>query len=69
MHETVFSEYGARIMARTEGWKLVFYPGEVYGELYNMEEDPDELYNLYDRDECRWVRGEIVERMMDWRWR
>ena len=26
LHETVFSEYGPRIMARTEAWKLVFLP-------------------------------------------
>ena len=66
LHETVFSEYGPRIMARTETWKLVFYPGEPYGELYHLEEDPDELYNLYDDPAHAGARGEMVERMMDW---
>ncbi|MDE2810077.1 MAG: sulfatase-like hydrolase/transferase [Gemmatimonadota bacterium] len=66
LHETVFSEYGPRIMARTEAWKLVFYPGEPYGELYHLEEDPDELYNLYDDLAHAGARGEMVERMMDW---
>ena len=56
-------------MARTETWKLVFYQGEAYGELYDLERDPDELYNLYDDSGCGRVRGEMVERMMDWRGR
>ena len=66
LHEMVFSEYGPRVMARTEAWKLVFYPGEAYGELYDLERDPDELYNLYDDSGCGRVRGEMVERMMHW---
>ena len=32
-------------------------------KLYHLEEDPDELYNLYD-DPAR--AGAMVERMMDW---
>jgi len=66
LRETAFSEYGPRIMARTEEWKLVFYPGEPYGELYHLEADPDELYNLYDDPAHAGARGEMVERMMDW---
>ena len=66
LHETVFSEYGPRIMARTEGWKLVFYPGQVYGELYDLQRDPNELHNLYDDPGCAEARGDMVERMMHW---
>jgi len=66
LRETVFSEYGPRVMARTEDWKLVFYPGEEYGELYQLDRDPEELYNLYAMEEYAGVRGEMVERMMDW---
>ena len=66
VHETVFSEYGPRIMARTKEWKLIFYPGEVYGELYYLEEDPDELYNLYSDPKRALVRSDMVERMMHW---
>lgn len=66
VHEIVFSEYGPRIMARTREWKLVFYPGETYGELYYLEEDPDELYNLYSDPRRALVRSDMVERMMHW---
>ena len=37
-----------------------------YGELYHLEEDPDELYNLYDDPAHAGARGAMVERMMDW---
>lgn len=51
---------------RNEAWKLVFYLGEPYGELYHLAEDPDELYNLYDDPAHARARGAMVERMMDW---
>ena len=66
IHETVFSEYGPRIMARTQETKLVFYPGEEYGELYDLLEDPNELYNLYDRPDHVSARSEMIERMLHW---
>ena len=66
LHETVFSEYGTRVMARTRDWKLVFYPGQPYGELYDLGADPDELYNLYDEPESRAARGAMVERILHW---
>lgn len=66
LHETVFSEYGPRIMARTQEWKLVFYPGEPYGELYHMTDDPDELHNLYDSPDHASARHQMVERMLHW---
>ena len=66
LHETVFSEYGPRIMVRTHEWKLVFYPGEAYGELYHLRKDPDELYNLYDDPNHAPARQDMVERIMHW---
>ena len=66
LHDTVFSEYGPRVMARSQEWKLVFYPGECYGELYHLNEDPDELYNLYDDPNHASALAEMVERMMHW---
>jgi arylsulfatase A-like enzyme len=31
----------------TKDWKLVVYPGEEFGELYHLSEDPGENNNLY----------------------
>ena len=35
------------IMRRDKKWKIVIYPGSKDGELYNLEDDPDELNNLW----------------------
>ena len=64
--DIVFSEHNPRIMARTREWKLVFYTGKPYGELYDLRNDPDELYNLYDDPAHRETRGQLQERMLHW---
>lgn len=66
LHDTVYSEYGPRIMARTHNWKLVFYPGQTYGELYNLVDDPDELFNLYDHPSHAITQRDMIGNMMDW---
>ena len=66
LHECVFSEHGARVMARTREWKLVLFLGENYGELYDLQTDPDELYNLYDQPHADTARRQMVERTMHW---
>jgi len=66
LHDAVFSEHAQRVMVRTRDWKLVFYVGESFGELYHLSEDPDELHNLYDAVGGREARGRLVERMMHW---
>jgi len=32
---------------RTEDWKLIHYPGEEFGELYDLRNDPGEFDNLW----------------------
>ncbi len=44
---TIFSEIGAVKMLREQHWKLIHYPGQDYGELYALDQDPDEIHNLY----------------------
>ena len=65
-HEVVFSEHGPRVMARTHAWKLVFYPGQPYGELYDLRSDPGELTNLYDAPEHGDAQRQMVEHMLHW---
>ena len=45
---------------------MVVYLGEAFGELYHLEEDPDELKNLYDLPESQPARQMLMERMMQW---
>lgn len=42
---------------------MTWYAGEDYGELYDLEEDPNEFVNLWDR--CHGVRRELAERLLD----
>ena len=66
LHEVVFSEHGPRVMARTHEWKLVLYPGQSYGELYDVQQDPGELYNHYDDPFYAEAQRQMVEHMLHW---
>ena len=48
----------------TERYKLTLYRGHDYGELFDLQEDPHELVNLWDREECRALRAELMERAL-----
>jgi arylsulfatase A-like enzyme len=67
LHDAVFSEHlPRRLMVRTRAWKLVFYPGKPYGELYHLAEDPDELRNLYDVPAHHATRLRLQDRLLQW---
>jgi len=51
---------------RTRAWKLVHYPGQPYGELYNLQEDPWELHNLYGQAQYQAVIDQLRSRLLDW---
>lgn len=53
-------------MVRTATAKLVLYGGKPYGELYDLEADPDELINLFDEPERRSLRAELTELLAHW---
>ncbi|MBD3188336.1 sulfatase-like hydrolase/transferase [Candidatus Bathyarchaeota archaeon] len=41
-------------------YKLCFYAGREYGELYDMDADPDQLHNLWDDPECKETRIKLL---------
>ncbi len=53
-------------MLRTAEWKLVHYLHAPYGELYNLREDPHELYNRYDDPGAAQARHAIEVALTDW---
>lgn len=47
-HDTLDRPYASHAnMLRTERYKLVVYHGHEVGELYDLEQDPDEFHNLW----------------------
>lgn len=66
VHEAVFSEYTNRNMIRRGEWKMVHYSEKPYGELYNLEEDPYELNNLYSSTGHTEIRASLTDHLLDW---
>jgi choline-sulfatase len=77
-HDTVYSEYmgegaaGPVLMVRRGPWKYVYSDGEPDQsadppQLFDLENDPDELDNLAGRSDYREVESELAERVRQ-RW-
>lgn len=46
-------------------WKLVVYHRQPYGELYDLEADPDQYTNLWDDSDHRDVKLDLMRRLAD----
>ena len=53
-------------MRRDLKWKLVWYLGDAHGELYRIDEDPQEAMNLWNKPEHHKTRCELVDELRDW---
>jgi arylsulfatase len=49
----------------TDRYKLTIYPGEEFGELYDLKEDPDELRNRWDDGEYEEVKRELYREFLE----
>ena len=47
----------------TQGWRMTLYHGVDWGELYDLENDPSELVNLWDDPAAGDARAECMERL------
>jgi arylsulfatase A-like enzyme len=64
--EWVFCEDNYQVMMRGERHKMVYYIGQDQGELYDLEQDPHELWNLWDGAEHRDLQNELLARLLRW---
>lgn len=49
----------------TDRYKLTVYAGQPFGELFDLQDDPGELWNRYHDPEYRAVREELRARLLD----
>ena len=49
----------------TRRYKLNYYAGEGRGELYDLEEDPDEIHDLWDDPGRRKIRNDLVAQLAE----
>ena len=47
----------------THRWRFTIYKDQDWGELYDLQNDPNETHNLWDSDAHRDIRNEFAERM------
>jgi len=52
-------------MLRTETEKIVAYHGTDQGELYDLEQDPDEFHNLWDSPDHQEMKLRLLNRCFD----
>ena len=54
-------------MVRSERYKLVHFLGQDYGQLFDLEADPDEERNLWDDEALAGVKQELLLALLNWR--
>jgi arylsulfatase A-like enzyme len=61
-----FSENYFGKMVRHEQYKMVYYSGKSYGELYDLETDPFERHNLWKALEDSAVKRRLKDLLLEW---
>jgi len=62
----VFCEDNYQIMMRSKELKLVYYMGQSEGELYDLRNDRDELWNLWDHSEWQEAKSGLLSQLLEW---
>jgi len=62
----VFCEDNYQIMMRSPTHKMVYYIGQEIGELYDLQADPDELWNKWDDPNGAEVKGKMLHDLLAW---
>ena len=54
-------------MVRTTQWKLVHFLNEEFGQLFDLQNDPEEENNLWASASHCEVRQEMMGKLLKWR--
>ena len=50
---------------RSQDWRMTYYAGRSFGELYDLSKDPNEFTNLWDSEDYREVRDDLKSILLD----
>ncbi|MFP6688593.1 MAG: sulfatase-like hydrolase/transferase, partial [Alphaproteobacteria bacterium] len=48
----------------TEQWRMTLFEGTVWGELYNLDDDPDEITNLWNRQDHSIIKNQLNQSLI-----
>lgn len=54
-------------MVRSKDWKLVHFLDEPFGQLFNLQDDPDEVNNLWDDSAVEERKQQLLAVLREWR--
>ena len=63
----ILQETDFMTMVRTQDWKLVHFLDEPFGQLFDLQNDPDEIHNLWDDPEHVEKKRELLDVLREWR--
>jgi hypothetical protein len=54
-------------MVRTQRWKLVHFLNDSFGQLFDLENDPEETNNLWASTTHAAIRQGLMDKLLHWR--
>lgn len=61
-HQQPFSLYQKQLV--TKRYKLTVYMNAEYGELFDLENDPNELNNLWDKEDYSSIKNQLIHKLL-----
>lgn len=62
-----FTDSDFMTMVRTDDWKLVHFLDEPWGQLFDLKNDPEENFNLWDSEEHAEQKQALLANLREWR--
>ena len=65
--DAILQETEFMTMVRSRNWKLVHFLDEPFGQLFDLEADPEENHNLWDVPAAADKKRELLDALREWR--
>ena len=62
----IYTEGPFMTMVRNRNWKLVHFLDAPFGQLFDLQNDPDEMQNLWDDPAGRKAKAELLTELREW---